>query len=109
VQQDCGRNDPEPVQNYDPNAGTATWKRLDEKLGDIPITTLVRDDLTGDLYIGDDFGVLRLPNQSQHWQIAASEFPMAEVPNLSISVSARVLYAATHGRGAYVLQLPKGQ
>jgi hypothetical protein len=94
--------------NYDPNAGTATWKRLDEKLGDIPITTLVRDDLTGDLYVGDDFGVLRLPNHSQRWQIVASGFPMAEVPNLSISVSARVLYAATHGRGAYVLQLPKG-
>jgi hypothetical protein len=95
--------------NYDPKAATATWRRLDEKLGDIPITSLVRDDLTGDLYVANDFGVLRLPHHSHDWQIAASGLPMAEVPNLSISVPARVLYAATHGRGAYVLQLPKGQ
>jgi len=33
--------------------------------------------------------------------------PKVEVPGLSISTSARVLYAATHGRGAYVLQLPE--
>ena len=92
---------------YNPAAGTVTWTRLDENLIDIPLTSLVRDDLTGDLYAGNDFGVLRLPSGSSHWQ-TASGLPMVEVPNLSISVSARVLYAATHGRGAYVLQLPSG-
>jgi hypothetical protein len=93
---------------YNPTAGTATWSRVDENLGDIPITSLVRDDQTGDLYAANDFGVLRLPQGRSLWQTAAIGLPMAEVPNLSISVSARVLYAATHGRGAYVLQLPSG-
>ena len=92
--------------SYDSSAGTATWTSLDGNLGDIPVNSLVRDDSTGDLYASNDFGVLRLPNGKAHWQIAAKGLPKAEVPNLSISASARVLYAATHGRGAYVLTLP---
>jgi hypothetical protein len=94
--------------SYDPKTGTATWTSLDGSLGDIPITSLVRDDVTGDLYAANDFGVLRLPHGTSRWQTAARRLPKAEVPNLSISTSARVLYAATHGRGAYVLSLQKG-
>ena len=93
---------------YDPIAGTATWTSLDGSLGDIPVTALVRDDATGDLYAANDFGVLRLPRGSSTWQTAARGLPNVEVPWLTISTSARVLYAATHGRGAYVLQLPEG-
>jgi hypothetical protein len=92
---------------YDPVAGTAVWTSLDGSLGDIPITALVRDDATGDLYAANDFGVLRLPRGNTVWQTAARGLPKAEIPALSISTSARVLYAATHGRGAYVLQLPE--
>jgi hypothetical protein len=91
---------------FDPEALTATWTSMDGNLGDLPVTALVRDDPTGDLYTASDFGVLRLPNGSTIWQNAAAGLPKAEVPGLSISTSARVLYAATHGRGAYVLQLP---
>jgi len=94
---------------YDPKAGTATWTSLDGNLGDLPITALVRDDPTGDLYAATDFGVLRLPRGSAAWQTAAQGLPNVEVPGLTISTSARVLYAATHGRGAYVLQLPEGR
>jgi hypothetical protein len=92
---------------YDPVAGTAVWTSLDGSLGDIPITALVRDDATGDLYAANDFGVLRLPRRSTVWQTAARGLPSVEVPHLAISTGARVLYAATHGRGAYVLQLPR--
>jgi hypothetical protein len=92
---------------FDPVAGTATWTSLDGSLGDIPVTALVRDDRTGDLYAANDFGVLRLPSGSSTWQTAAKGLPKVEVPGLSISTSARVLYAATHGRGAYVLRLPE--
>ena len=91
---------------YDPSAGTASWTSLDGNLGDIPLNSLVRDDSTGDLYASNDFGVLRMPSGKAYWQIAAKGLPKVEVPNLSISTSARVLYAATHGRGAYVLSLP---
>src|SRR5579883_879842 len=92
---------------YDPKAGTATWTSLDGSLGDIPVTALVRDDATGDLYAANDFGVLCLRRGSTVWQTAARGLPNVEVPSLSISTQARVLYAATHGRGAYALQLPE--
>jgi hypothetical protein len=93
---------------YDPDAGTAAWTDLDGgtgPMGDLPVTALVRDDPTGDLYAATDFGVLRLPAGGTAWQTAGSGLPHVEVPGLSISTSVRVLYAATHGRGAYVLHL----
>jgi hypothetical protein len=93
---------------FDPGAGTAVWTSLDGSMGDIPVTSLVRDDRSGDLYAANDFGVLRLPRGSTMWQTAATGLPKAEIPALSISTSARLLYAATHGRGAYVLQLSAG-
>jgi hypothetical protein len=92
---------------FDPVASTATWTTLDGNLGDLPLTAVVRDDPTGDLYAANDFGVLRLPNGSAVWQNAAAQLPKVEVPGLSISTRARVLYAATHGRGAYSLNLPE--
>jgi hypothetical protein len=95
--------------NYDPGAGTASWINLDSNtgpMGDLPVTALVRDDVTGDLYAATDFGVLRRAAGSTLWQIAGSGLPRVEVPGLTISTSARLLYAATHGRGAYVLRLP---
>ena len=49
---------------YNPGAGTATWTNLDGNtgpMGDLPVTDLVRDDVTGDLYASTDFGVMMLP------------------------------------------------
>ena len=45
---------------YNPVAGTATWLDVSYDLGDIPITDVARDDVTGDLYAASDFGVFRL-------------------------------------------------
>jgi hypothetical protein len=87
----------------------ATWTDLDGgtgPMGDLPVTDLVRDDFTGDLYAATDFGVLRLPNGTSTWVVAGSGLPMVEVPGLTIVPSARVLYAATHGRSAWKLTLP---
>jgi hypothetical protein len=92
-----------------PAAGTATWKNLDGgtgPLGDLPVTGLVRDDPTGDLFAATDFGVMRLPTGTTHWQAAGPGMPMVEVAGLSISTAARRLYSATHGRGAFRLVLP---
>jgi len=86
---------------YDPVAGAATWTSIDDNLGDIPVAALVRDDATGDLYTSNDFGVLRLASGGSTWNTAAAGLPNVEVPGLVLSNSARVLYAATHGRGAY--------
>ncbi len=96
---------------YDPVAGTATWTNLDPLNGvsgggDLPVTGLARDDKTGDLYAATDFGVARLPSGTQTWQIAGTGLPVVEVAGLTISVSGRRLYAATHGRAVWALALP---
>jgi len=74
--------------------------------GDLPINGIARDDHTGDLYVATDFGVLRRDGSAGTWTQAGSGLPMAEVAGLAISTSARVLYAATHGRSAWRLALP---
>ena len=53
---------------YNQGAGTATWTNLDGSGGpgfpDFPATGVAFDSVTGDLYVSNDFGVLRLPNGS---------------------------------------------
>jgi hypothetical protein len=87
-------------------SGTATWTDISYNLPDSPIASIVRDDGTGDLYAASDFGVMTLPSGSTTWAVAGSGLPAVEVPGLTIVPSARVLYAATHGRSAWMLQLP---
>jgi hypothetical protein len=94
---------------WDGVSAIATFTLLDGtgdgSLGDLPINTLVRDDATGDLFVGTDFGVLRRDAKTGHWHTAAKGLPMVEVSSLSINGSQRVLYAATHGRSAWKLEL----
>lgn len=95
---------------YDPNAGTATWTNLDGSgataFPDFPATSVAFDSVTGDLYASNDWGVLKRANGSSDWNVAAPGLPMVEVNGVVIATSARKLYAATHGRSAWVLNLP---
>jgi hypothetical protein len=94
---------------YNPGAGTATWTSLDGSgstaFPDFPATAIARDS-NGDLYVGNDWGVLRLASGSTDWAAAGTGLPMVEVAGLTIVPSARKLYAATHGRSAWQLPLP---
>jgi hypothetical protein len=95
---------------YDPVGGTATWTNLDSSGGpafpDFPATSVAFDSVSGDLYVSNDWGVLRLPNGSSDWEVAGTGLPQVEVAGLTIVPSARKLYAATHGRSAWDLTLP---
>jgi hypothetical protein len=92
---------------FNPSAGTATWANRSHDLSDIPITDLVRDDTTGDLYASNDFGVLRLAAGSTTWTNAAPGMPNVEVAGLTILPKERILYAASHGLSAWRLDLKK--
>ncbi|MEU4643631.1 sialidase family protein [Micromonospora sp. NPDC023814] len=83
----------------------ATWAGRSYDFGDQPITDLVRDDVTGDLYAATDFGVLRLGRGSTTWVKAARGMPNVEVAGLTVVPGKRVLYAASHGLGAWQLAL----
>lgn len=92
---------------YDPNTGTSTWTDRSYDLGDIPMTGIAYDDVTGDLYASNDFGVERLATGTTSWTIAGPGMPNVEVAGLTIVPAERKLYAATHGLSAWVLNLPK--
>lgn len=87
------------------DGAAATWTDRSYDFGDQPITDLVRDDVTGDLYASTDFGVLRLAEGSTSWVKAAGGMPNVEVAGLTIVPGKRVLYAASHGLGAWQLKL----
>jgi Arc-like DNA binding domain len=96
-----------------PTTLVATWTLLDDNLGDQPITDVAYDQPTGDLYVSTDWGVDRLAAGSDTWIPAAGGLPPVAVYGLTYATTGgkkaqRVLYAATHGRGAYVLDLGKG-
>ncbi len=86
---------------------TATWTDRTYDLQDLPVTDLVRDDVTGDLYAATDFGVMKLASGATSWTPAAVGMPTAEVAGLTIIPSERILYAASHGLGAWKLDLGK--
>jgi hypothetical protein len=94
---------------YNQGAGTATWTNLDgsgaQMFPDFPATAIARDS-NGDLYVGNDWGVLRRANGSSDWVVAGTGLPQVEVAGLTIVPSSRVLYAGTHGRSAWKLTLP---
>jgi uncharacterized membrane protein len=90
---------------FDPGTGSATWTNRSYNLEDEPITDIARDPTTGDLYASTDFGVARLPAGATAWTEAAEGLPFVAVYGVTISPDGQTLYAATHGRGLWALEL----
>jgi hypothetical protein len=90
---------------YNSGTGTSTWVDRSYDFGDLPVNDLVRDDVTGDLYAGTDFGALRLANGTTTWTNSAPGLPNVEVTSLEVIPSKRILYAATHGLSTWRLNL----
>jgi hypothetical protein len=55
--------------------------------------------------VSTDFGVFVRKSGNTTWQPAGGGLPPVAVYGLTIDVNARVLYAATHGRSAWRLNL----
>lgn len=95
-------------------AGTATYTNISANLPDIPLTSVVYDPVTGDLYVSSDFITFRRAANQQNnqgiWDVAGIGIPLVEIPKLTIRPSPSdptqaFLYAATHGLGAWRLPL----
>lgn len=91
---------------YNPAGPAATWTSLDNNIGDLPATSVAYDAVKDDLYVSNDFGVLKLPHANASWTMAGSGLPTVEVPDLKIIPGVRRLYAATHGLGLWSMPLP---
>jgi len=90
---------------YNPGSGTATWVDRSNNWGDLPASDVALDEVTGNVYASSDFGVLMLPSGSSSWELAAPGMPNVEVTGLTMVSGKRVLYAASHGLGAWRLKL----
>jgi len=93
---------------YDPVAGTATWTDISWDLLDQPVNDVVLDGDVGDVYASTDFGVVKLANGTHTWVPAADGLPKVAVSGITLAgkrLGSRLLYAATHGRGAYRLKI----
>jgi hypothetical protein len=91
---------------YDSRRHTATFTDRSYDIGDQPVTGIALDPATGAIYAATDFGVLRLSAGATAWAQAGTGLPHVAVYGITLAPSAHVLYAATHGRGAYVMSLP---
>jgi len=97
----------------DPVTNAATFTLLDGTgagfIGDQPVNAVVADPKTGDLYTSTDFGVMRMAadDAASGWVVAAPGLPVVTVAGLTMNADERQLLAATHGRGAYQLTLPR--
>jgi hypothetical protein len=94
---------------FNPSTGTATFTSLDgtgrHALGDLPVGTIERDERSGALYIGTDFGLVRRGHWWSGWTDVKGGPPTTTIPHLKIDQRRGVLYVATHGFGAWTLDL----
>lgn len=96
----------------DPNNCTATtcaatWRNIDFDIGDQPVLDIAYDRCGDKLYVSTDWGVFRR-GAGSNWTPAGSGLPPVAIYGLTLADAGnkQVLWAATHGRGAYRLLLP---
>lgn len=89
--------------------GGQSWTAIDNDLPDLPTHTLFIDpDQSGHLYVGNDLGVFASIDNGQHWEWISQDIAEAVmVMDLSLSPQNRKLRVATHGLGAYELDLDR--
>jgi photosystem II stability/assembly factor-like uncharacterized protein len=84
--------------------GGATWTNISGNLPQAPVNDIVV--LGSALYVGTDVGVFRSTNGGSTWRTAGRSLPSVPVTDLEYRVASNTLYAATFGRGMYMLALP---
>jgi photosystem II stability/assembly factor-like uncharacterized protein len=89
--------------------GGATWTGIDGNLPDLPVDSIVVDPANPThLYIGTDMGIFVTTDGGQTWAIELTGFPDSVADALVMfagSAGNRTLYAFTHGRGAWRVNL----
>jgi uncharacterized protein (TIGR03437 family) len=87
--------------------GGAQWTDISGNLPDLPVNSLVVDpDLPDTLYIGTDAGVMVTTNGGVSWASLGNGLPRVVVLSVLLHRPARILRAATHGRGVWDLLIP---
>ncbi|MDQ6765938.1 MAG: hypothetical protein M3Z22_07560 [Verrucomicrobiota bacterium] len=95
-------------------AGVVVFTPMSTGLPDLPGNAIAIDPQSGsasadstDIYVGTDNGVFASTNNGASWNRYGTGFPRVSVFGLDIQNQARILRAATHGRGMYETFLAK--
>ncbi len=89
------------------NSGSVTFTPVSTGLPDLPVNAIAIDPTVasgGDstsIYVGTDAGVYYSADAGASWSVYGSGFPHVAVFALEIQNAARIVRAATHGRGIY--------
>ena len=83
-----------------------TWKSIAGNLPGGPIN-MVREDPANQnvLYACNDFGVYATINGGQQWNVLGGNLSSVQIMDIIVHPRDRVLVAATHGRGVWVLDV----
>lgn len=83
-----------------------TWQSIAGNLPDVPANDLVVDGLDPNtLYVGTDLGVFITRNLGGTWWGLGIGMPLQTIFDLEYHAASRQLFAFTHGRSAYKLDL----
>lgn len=89
------------------NGGTS-WTSITGNLPDVPVNALVVDSvLAQTLYAATDVGVFGTSNNGNTWSPIVTGLPRVAVLGLTLDPQTRVMWAGTHGRSMWALQLPQ--
>jgi photosystem II stability/assembly factor-like uncharacterized protein len=83
-----------------------TWKSIAGNLPGGPMNMIREDPANPNvLYAANDFGVYVTTNGGQKWDVLGGNLPSVNVMDFIIHPRDRVLVAATHGRGVWVIDV----
>lgn len=85
--------------------GGQLWTNISTGLPNVPIHCIVFDTLTNYLFVGTEIGVFYTDANAIAWKPYGIGMPAVIVLDLKIRQATRRLYAGTHGRGVYSIDL----
>lgn len=91
---------------YQSNDGGKHWNNISGSLPNIPMNTIaIQNNTLHDIYVGSDFGVFYKNDTLIDWKSYNNGMPGVIISDLDINTRNGKLYAATHGRGIYSVDL----
>ena len=85
--------------------GGSTWSSIVGNLPQAPVNDIVVVGST--LYVASDVGVFASSDGGRKWRAAGTSLPNVPVTDLEYRAASNSLYAATFGRGMFMLALPR--
>jgi hypothetical protein len=91
-----------PSHVYKTANGGASWQNVTNNLPNVPCNTIVIDPAHPEIvYAGTDLGVYASLDEGATWSEWNAGLPNVVIDELDIQAAARIIRAATHGRGMY--------